>query len=502
MTLRTHLNHDFQSRRTRSHRARSAWTATAVLCLAGACAAPALAQQAGSERFNDPDISAAVERDLLIDARVNGNAVDTTVNDGVVTLTGSVRTPLAKDRAVALAESTRGVRAVVDRLEVNPASRADDLIATDLEEAFLYNPALNGSSIKATVNNGNVALLGTVDSQRRVKIAERAAKGIKGVRMVTTSGLRVETPASRSAEAIREDVLAALRWNPWVHAWPIDVSVDDGEVTLSGAVGSLAERRVAASLAWVDGVTGVDATGLDIEWWAENRSDADPAQRYRSDGELTKAINDALREDPRVKESNVTVSADAGAVTLRGTVPSFQAKRAAEADARHTVGVARVRNLLKVRYPQPVSDETLAQRVSEAFERDPFLDREDLLIDVSGGVARIYGESDTLWARTHADDVASSIDGIVDVRMYAGVESAPAPDKSDWEIAQDIEDELFWSPFVDSDQVSVSVSQGIATLSGTVDSLTERRIAEENAREGGAVGVVNELRMQIMNDGS
>jgi hypothetical protein len=65
--------------------------------------------------------------------------------------------------------------------------------------------------------------------------------------------------------------------------------------------------------------------------------------------------------------------------------------------------------------------------------------------------------------------------------------------KLDSEIKDDIQSELFWSPFVDSDQVTVAVDDGTATLTGTVDSWSERQSAEENAMEGGADAVINKL---------
>ena len=64
---------------------------------------------------------------------------------------------------------------------------------------------------------------------------------------------------------------------------------------------------------------------------------------------------------------------------------------------------------------------------------------------------------------------------------------------SDAEIKEEINDELFWSPFVDADDVTVTVDQGTATLSGVVDSRSEYLSAEENAYEGGAVFVDNDL---------
>lgn len=47
--------------------------------------------------------------------------------------------------------------------------------------------------------------------------------------------------------------------------------------------------------------------------------------------------------------------------------------------------------------------------------------------------------------------------------------------KSDLAIMESIEDEFFWSPFVDHEDVNVSVSDGVATLTGTVEIWAERR---------------------------
>ena len=48
---------------------------------------------------------------------------------------------------------------------------------------------------------------------------------------------------------------------------------------------------------------------------------------------------------------------------------------------------------------------------------------------------------------------------------------------------------------MDSDEVNVRVEKSGATLTGTVDSLAEKRAAEENAYEGGAAEVHNRLKI-------
>ena len=50
----------------------------------------------------------------------------------------------------------------------------------------------------------------------------------------------------------------------------IDVSVTDGQVVLTGIVGSAAEMTQAIQDVWVAGVRSVDATGLEVEWWTRD----------------------------------------------------------------------------------------------------------------------------------------------------------------------------------------------------------------------------------------
>nr|WP_269433863.1 BON domain-containing protein [Desulfosarcina widdelii] len=61
---------------------------------------------------------------------------------------------------------------------------------------------------------------------------------------------------------------------------------------------------------------------------------------------------------------------------------------------------------------------------------------------------------------------------------------------------EDIQNEFFWSPFVNGEDIQVRVEEGKATLTGTVDSLREFKAATENACEGGAAIVNNRLIVQ------
>jgi len=53
-----------------------------------------------------------------------------------------------------------------------------------------------------------------------------------------------------------------------------------------------------------------------------------------------------------------------------------------------------------------------------------------------------------------------------------------------------------WSPYVDADDVKVNVQNGDVTLTGTADNMTEFQRATENAWEGGAWNVENNLKIK------
>jgi osmotically-inducible protein OsmY len=211
------------------------------------------------------------------------------------------------------------------------------------------------------------------------------------------------------------------------------------------------------------------------------------------DARIRAALERAYLHDPRVLSFNPDVDVDDGVVTLTGVVSNPLAREAAEEDALATVGVWRVRNLLKVRpAPDERSDAALAGDVEQRLMWDPYVDSTRVGVTVSNDVAYLSGEATSLYERERAEDIAQGVRGVVDVRNLLRLEARPEV-KPDWEIREQIRDELFWSPFVDADQVEVRVRDGRATLTGDVDSFAERRAATENAFEGGAVEVDNRL---------
>lgn len=75
------------------------------------------ADRAG-DAVGNATLTAAVKTKFLADDTVSGLKIDVDSNNGVVTLTGTVRSAAEKNRAVAIAKETDGVKSVIDRLKV------------------------------------------------------------------------------------------------------------------------------------------------------------------------------------------------------------------------------------------------------------------------------------------------------------------------------------------------------------------------------------------------
>ena len=102
--------------------------------------------------------------------------------------------------------------------------------------------------------------------------------------------------------------------------------------------------------------------------------------------------------------------------------------------------------------------------------------------------AYLHGTVDTHHEKNHAADVASRVAGVVEVENYVEV-IKPWVWKSDAEIKKDVEHQFFWSPFVDSEEITVNVEDGEVTLTGNVRSFFEADKAVTNTFEGGAKSV-------------
>jgi osmotically-inducible protein OsmY len=73
-----------------------------------------------TERVEDGWITTQIQAQYFLDTDIRGRDIDVSTTDGVVTLTGEVRTEAERRQAVRIARETDGVRRVEDSLTVRP----------------------------------------------------------------------------------------------------------------------------------------------------------------------------------------------------------------------------------------------------------------------------------------------------------------------------------------------------------------------------------------------
>jgi len=210
------------------------------------------------------------------------------VDEGRVTLRGSV--PSAADRELAgrVAASAAGVGAVDNRLEVDAERDTDAtglrggrrglaqwfgdatlllriktrLMMTDVTDAF---------DINVDVSRGHVRLQGAVDHPEAREAALRIAQQMPQVRSVQPRiELRPRDPLGGGSRGLAFDdlwitarVKSSLMASPEVDGLSIDVATTQGKVSLSGRVDSIAEQAAAVAIAReVRGVREVQAAAL------------------------------------------------------------------------------------------------------------------------------------------------------------------------------------------------------------------------------------------------
>lgn len=139
---------------------------------------------------SDAELQAKLGEKLTYDRVGYGNtfnAITLNVQNGAVTLGGSARTDVDKDSALALVSTYPGVKDVVDEIEVDPASPMDDRIRMAVARAVYGFPSLNkyaidpAMPIRISVQKGNVALYGIVNTQSDKETAYIRANGVSGV---------------------------------------------------------------------------------------------------------------------------------------------------------------------------------------------------------------------------------------------------------------------------------------------------------------------------------
>ena len=181
------------------------------------------------------------------------------VKDGFVTLDGCVRSQQEKERLHRFVMRLHGVKALKDRLNVQPPESLEDRqIALHVRQALNAHSELPHGTASVCVEAAVCTLSGHVRSAHERFIAEQVASHCRGVRSVSNK-LTVDSLDEITDEATVHAVESALAYCQEDDSDGICVSCCDGKVVLRGQVPTLLDRAMAEEVARIQpGVRAVE----------------------------------------------------------------------------------------------------------------------------------------------------------------------------------------------------------------------------------------------------
>ncbi|QDV88511.1 BON domain-containing protein [Planctomycetes bacterium TBK1r] len=459
---------------------------------------PASALAAEQDKFDSEELESAIKADLDDTESLNASRISVEVENGLVTLSGNVSSLMDKRRAGQIAKRTRSIQGVLNQLYVDRSDRSDDAIREDVLMRLRVNDSLDRPEIVVNVENGNVAMAGKIDSLAEKRLAETAAAGVRGVTEVQNQ-LTVALTKPRSDEELREEIQALIVNSVYFDDVEIRVQVDDAIATLSGTVGSVAQKANLIETAEIWGVKGVVADDVSVD--PDQLDPTRRAGRYAivSDQSIRQTLDRVFANDPIVFPfaDSISPTVQSGVVTLDGTVGNLRVKNKAERLAMDAIGVTRVVNELEVRYEGELpSDAEIIRLSQQAISRSPNLDRRDFRIHCQAAHVSFYGLVESEFEKQLAEWIVDGVPGVVHVNNALAVQDDWKP-KSDDQIREDLERKLKFALFDTSNQIQVEVSDGVVILNGEVDTWRQWQAAMDLAIEAGARHPHNLLNVRM-----
>jgi len=201
---------------------------------------------------------------------------------------------------------------------------------------------------------------------------------------------------------IQQDVTHELQWDAAIDSTDINVSVDNGLVTLEGQVNSYPEKWEAEKA--VQRIAGVKALVVKL---------AVTPLDQRSDEDIARAAESALSWASYLAKDSIKIQVENGWLTLSGTVPwDYQRQNAARA-VRYLTGVKGVSDEIKIQTDLPSTK--IRADIEAALERGFDYKDQDIVIDVSGRNVTLSGTVTSWWQRDLARNAAWNAAGVQNV---------------------------------------------------------------------------------------
>jgi osmotically-inducible protein OsmY len=210
-------------------------------------------------------------------------------------------------------------------------------------------------------------------------------------------------------KTLRQSIIDELDFEPSIDAAHIGIAVENGVVTLTGHVGSYAEKIAAEDA--VKRIKGVKAIAQDIEVRY-------PGAEKRSDDEIAKRALDILAWDVSVPNERIQVKVQKGLLTLSGEVDWYYQKQAAENAVRKLSGVVAVIDQIAIKAAVQPAD--VKRRIEDALKRNAEVEADNIRVAVSDGKVTLEGKVKAWYERQLVEQAAWAAQGVraVEDRLY------------------------------------------------------------------------------------
>ena len=212
----------------------------------------------------------------------------------------------------------------------------------------------------------------------------------------------------------------------------------------------------------------------------------------KTDSQLQKDVMAELAWEPSIHATQIGVEVKDGVVTLDGTVATYTEKWNAELAAQRVAGVKALAIELKVKLIESGvrTDTDIATSARNVLQWTSAVQSDAVKITVEKGWITLTGQVDWKFQKEAAADAVRFLSGVVGVSDQITI----APSLKAAVVKADIEAAIKRAATEDGKRISVGVSGGDVTLSGSIHSWAERDLATQSAWNSPGVSKVIDNR--------